>query len=80
MVKIILNIRYCSKCGDCCLLDCKSELYDGSQCFHPDKSPQCEMFPIIYLRDRFHLRECKGVAFELIPLKDLNKFKSFTVI
>ncbi len=72
MVRINLIINYCNECGDCCLLDCKNEYYIGNTCFHPEKSAICKMFPIVFRRNKYYLRECKGVAFELLPIELLN--------
>ena len=72
MVRIILNLEYCNGCGDCCLLDCKSEFYEGEACTHPEKNYLCEMFPIAYIRNNYYLRQCKGVAFDLLPITLLN--------
>ncbi|MFX1276477.1 MAG: hypothetical protein ACFFBP_06340 [Promethearchaeota archaeon] len=73
MVFIFLQIIYCNECGDCCLLDCKSESYDGGSCTHPEKSVFCEMFPISIIRNKYYLRQCKGVAFDLLPINILNR-------
>jgi len=71
MVKIDLNLDYCNECGDCCLLDCKSKFFNGKTCTHPEKSAICEMFPIAFMRNKYYLRQCKGVAFELLPISVL---------
>ena len=72
MVKIILYIDYCNVCGDCCILDCKSESFDGITCTHHEKSVICKMFPIAIMRNKYYLRQCKGVAFDYLPVAVLN--------
>ena len=73
MLKIILKIETCNECGDCCLLDCKGEYFNGKYCVHPEKHYLCNMFPISTLQNKYYLRECKGVALETLPINELNE-------
>ena len=72
MIKIILYLDFCNECGDCCLLHCKSEYFNGKICLHPEKSVICEIFPIALMRNKYYLRQCKGVVFDNLPVADLN--------